>query len=79
MTDTRSLTISRFHQVEDCEPLSEELKARMRWLICGNAVGDTLAEQAADAEELMRALGVHTDSEDVGCVGTLAKLDGEWT
>jgi hypothetical protein len=48
--------------------LSEEQKMAVRRLCCANAVGDTLAEQVADAEELMMAAGVHPrqidDDED---------------
>lgn len=39
--------------------LTPEQKYRARRIIAGRAVGATLAEQVADAELLMMALGVH--------------------
>jgi hypothetical protein len=44
--------------------LPEETKAACRRIIAANAAGDTLAEQVADAEMLMLALGVHPRQPD---------------
>jgi hypothetical protein len=44
--------------------LSEEQKAAARRIVCANAQGEGLTEQAADAAELMRCLGVHPDQND---------------
>lgn len=44
--------------------LSEEQKLAVRRLCCAHAVGDTLAEQVADAEALMWAMGVHPAQPD---------------
>jgi len=44
--------------------LSDVQKAGARRVIAANAVGDTLAEQVADAEELMVMLGVHPSQRD---------------
>lgn len=62
--DFKALTQARQHQVEDCEPIPEEQKAAVRRLISANAVGENLASQVADAEELMKALGVHHSQDD---------------
>ena len=44
--------------------LSETQKEAARRVICTYAQGATLAEQIADAEELMKALGVHPSQDD---------------
>jgi hypothetical protein len=64
MADSKALTIAKYHEIEDCEPLPEWLKDRMRHVICANAEGETLAEQVADADLLMQALGVHPKQAD---------------
>lgn len=74
--DSKTLTMSLFHQVEDTPPLPEALRARMRLLICDNAVGNSLEEQVADAEQLMYALGVHPNSVDIGYATTNLVIPG---
>jgi hypothetical protein len=48
----------------DGQVITEETKAAARRIIAANAAGDTLAEQVADATELMMALGVHPSQKD---------------
>jgi hypothetical protein len=55
-------TIDYSARTDECEyfdPLTEDQKARARLTVCRSAVGATLAEQVADAAELMFALGIH--------------------
>jgi hypothetical protein len=63
MVNTKSLTISRFHQMEDCEPLPEEVVLAARAVVCSGAVGDTLGEQVAEAELFMHMLGIYPGQE----------------
>lgn len=65
MRGSRALTEARFHQVEDCEPPSEELRATVRRVIAQNAQGDDLEARAADARELMLMLGVHPSQDEL--------------
>lgn len=78
--DTKSLTISRFHEIEDCDPLTEDLKNATRRAICANAVGATVVEQVADAELLMHMLGVFPGEEDLEyTVAPATRLNaGKW-
>lgn len=69
-TDSKALTLSRYNQVEDCDPIDEVTRLAARKVIASNAKGQTLAEQVADATELMRALGVHPDQADEDCYQT---------
>lgn len=62
--DSKSLTEARYHQIEECDPVTEETRDAVRRLICANAQGETDAEQRADAEELMAALGIHPSQDD---------------
>lgn len=64
MADSKALTIAKYHEIEDCEPPPEWLKAKMRHVIAANSIGSTVAEQASDAELLMRMLGVHHKQVD---------------
>lgn len=59
MADTKSVIYAMYQQIEDCDPMTEDLKDKMRRMICANAVGETHEEQVADAVELMMMLGVH--------------------
>ena len=60
MRDPQALT----EMSEDIDTRPTEVqKEAVRRLICANAQGATLADQVADAEELMRALGVHHDQD----------------
>lgn len=59
MRDSKSAMEAMHHQVEEVDPFSEETRDAVRRLCCANAKGETLAEQLADAEELMKHLGVH--------------------
>mgnify|MGYP003443800524 CR=1 FL=1 len=56
MRDPQALT--EMSEDIDTRP-SEEQKAAVRRIIAANALGDSLGDQVADAEELMRMLGVH--------------------
>ena len=47
--------------VEHFDPPSEVQRERARRTVAAFAKGGTLAEQAEDAAELMRALGIHPD------------------
>jgi hypothetical protein len=60
MRDPQALT--EMSEDIDTRP-SEEQKAAARRIIAANAVGATHAEQLADAEELMRMLGVHPSQD----------------
>lgn len=70
MTDARTARRERqFHsardfetsasQIEDVEPFSEQLRRKAQIVVCGNARGRSRAAQVADADTLMRMLGVH--------------------
>lgn len=48
-------------QIEDVEPLGEELKRKAQLVIAGNAEGQSKSSQVEDAILLMRMLGVHPD------------------
>ncbi len=72
--DTRSLTIARFHEIEDCDAISEEVKSAVRRIVCAYAEGVDHAARVADAEELMRALGVYPGTEDEVFVTPAAQL-----
>ena len=61
--DARSLTVSRYHEIEDCNPITEDIKAAVRRVVCANAEGDTLDDQVSDAIDLMGALGVLPGAE----------------
>lgn len=68
--DSKALTLSRYNQVEDCDPIDEVTRLAARRVIASNATGETLEAQIADATELMRALGVHPDQADEDCYQT---------
>lgn len=60
MRDPQALT----EMAEDIDTRpSEEQKAAARRIIAANAMGSTHGEQLADAEEIMRMLGVHPDQD----------------
>ena len=60
MRDPQALT----EMAEDIDTrCTEAQKAAARRIIAANAEGSTHAEQLADAEELMRMLGVHPDQD----------------
>lgn len=48
-------------QIGEVEPFSEQLRRKAQLIIAGNAKGRGRKAQVADAEELMRMLGVHPD------------------
>lgn len=50
-------------QIGDVEPLDADIQRKMQLIIAGNAQGRTKEEQVADAELLMRMLGVHPDDK----------------
>lgn len=52
-------------QIGEVEPFTEQLRRKMQLIICGNASGRSRKAQIADAEELMRMLGVHPDQPPV--------------
>lgn len=64
MSNAKSYIDARYQQIEDCDPLSDDLKDRMRRVICGHAKGKTQEDQVADAELLMMMLGVHPSQEE---------------
>lgn len=64
MRDSKALAEARQNQIEDCDPIPHETRDAVRRLVCGNAVGDTLAEQIADAETIMLALGIHRSQDN---------------
>jgi hypothetical protein len=64
MRDPKALTVAKYHQVEDVEPIPQETKERVRRLICAHAQGEDLDEQVTDAEVLMMALGIHPTQDD---------------
>lgn len=63
MRYSKSAMEAMHHQVEEVDPLSEEARDAVRRLCCTNARGATLPEQLADAEDLMRHLGVHPSQD----------------
>lgn len=50
-------------QIGDVEPLGEEMKRKAQTIIAANAKGRSKKAQVADAELLMRMLGVHPDDD----------------
>jgi hypothetical protein len=58
MRDSKSLTESRYHQIEDCDSIDDQTRAATRLVLCGNA------ESAREADEWMRMLGVHPSQAD---------------
>lgn len=48
-------------QIEDVDPIADDMKGKAQRIIAASAVGKTLADQVADATMLMRMLGVHPD------------------
>lgn len=58
MADSKALALARYQQIEDCEPVTEYDKDKVRLLVCANAT------DAADATELMMILGVHPGQPD---------------
>lgn len=48
-------------QIGEIGPVAEDMKRTVQLLIAANAEGTTTAEKVADAEMLMRMLGVHPD------------------
>lgn len=63
--DTRSLTIARFHEVEDCEPMPEAVKDAARRVIAANAPDHlSLGEQVADTTLLLQMLGIYPGQEE---------------
>lgn len=62
MADPKALTEARYHQVEDCDPISELERAAVRHLVAGNA------ENVDEAIEFMKMLGVHpSQAEELVC------------
>ena len=61
LKDGRALTAP----AEDIDTrLDERTKAKCRFIIAANAMGDDLGEMVEDAEMLMKMLGVHPDQKD---------------
>lgn len=52
-------------QIGEVEPFSDQLRRKAQLIICGNARGRSRSARVADAEELMRMLGVHPDQPPV--------------
>ena len=48
-------------QIGEIAPLAEDMKRKTQMLIAGNARGRSHKDRVADAELLMRMLGVHPD------------------
>lgn len=48
-------------QIGDPDPLAEDIKGRAQRIVAGNARGRSKAARVADAEMLMRMLGVHPE------------------
>jgi hypothetical protein len=48
-------------QIGDIEPFSEQLRRKAQLVIAGNAKGRSRKAQVADAEAMMRMLGIHPD------------------
>lgn len=52
-------------QLGEVEPFSDQLKRKAQYVIAGNAKGRSRKAQVADAEMIMKMLGVHpTQSSD---------------
>lgn len=50
-------------QIGDVDPFDEAVLGKARLLVCGNARGRSRAAKVADADELMRMLGIHPSQE----------------
>lgn len=62
-------------QIGEISPLAEEMKTAAQRIIAGNAKGRSRKAQVADAELLMRMLGVHPDDTfDPTVVGPVSPL-----
>jgi hypothetical protein len=48
-------------QIGEVEPFSDQLRRKAQLIIAGNAKGRSKKAKVADAEEMMRMLGVHPD------------------
>ena len=76
MRDPQALT----EMSEDVDTrLTQEQRLAARNIICGNAIGKTLKAQVADAEDMMKMLGVHPsqdDDEDYPIAPTIASIAG---
>ena len=48
-------------QIGEVEPLSDQIRTKTQMIVCGNAKGRSAVARRADAEELMRMLGVHPE------------------
>lgn len=52
-------------QIGDVDPMEDDMKRKAQMVIAGNARGRSKAARVADADQLMRMLGVHpNDSFD---------------
>lgn len=63
MRDSRTMT----DQLNDCgetEELDEDVKDKVRKLVCANAKGRSKKEQVAFARELILMLGLHPTQDD---------------
>jgi hypothetical protein len=58
------LTQAKYHQVEDCDPIPDDTKDKVRRVVCSYAEGDTVGDQVAAAEEMMMMLGVHPSQDN---------------
>ena len=64
MADSKAFIGAKITQVEECDPPSQEVKDKVRQVICGYAAGSDHATEVADAELLMKMLGVHPSQDD---------------
>lgn len=50
-------------QIGEVEPFTEQQRQRARLIVASNAAGDTFEDRVADADDLIRMLGLHPDQE----------------
>lgn len=51
-------------QIGEIAPATNKIKDHARRVVAANAVGDSLPEQVADTEMLLRMLGIHPEQPD---------------
>lgn len=64
MRDSKSHTEALFNQIEDCDPVENHTRDKVRRLVAAHAEGLNRHEEVVDAEELMMMLGIHPAQEE---------------
>ncbi len=75
----QALATAKYNQISDADldPLPDDIRDRARLLVCSFAQGDTLDAKVADADLLMRYLGIHP-SQDRSAVSATTPSKVDW-